>query len=132
MPEYETIPVEEGALLQKPKASIRRVIVCAAALSFVLGAVAATAASSAGNIVDGGKTASLSSKKIWDTCDWIESNSNGGIDNGEHDVGHADSPSQCIAMVQEQYPDATIANIDDSGSGSCWVLVIQSFTRVLS
>ena len=68
----------------------------------------------------GGKAASLSSKKIWDTCDWIESNSNGGIDNGEHDVGHADSPSQCIAMVQEQYPDATIANIDDSGSGSCW------------
>ena len=27
MPEYETIPVEEGALLQKPQASIRRVIV---------------------------------------------------------------------------------------------------------
>ena len=43
MPEFQTIPAEEGALLQKPKASLRRVIVCAAALSFVLGAAAATA-----------------------------------------------------------------------------------------
>ena len=44
MPEYETIPAEENAL--QPKASIRRVIVCAAALSFVLGAIAATAVGS--------------------------------------------------------------------------------------
>ena len=36
MPEFQTIPAEEGALLQKPKASLRRVIVCAAALSFAL------------------------------------------------------------------------------------------------
>ena len=48
MPDFQTIPAEEGALLQKPKASIRRVIVCAAALSFVLGAAAAAA-------IDGGK-----------------------------------------------------------------------------
>ena len=41
MPEFQTTPAEEGALLQKPKASFRRVIVAAAALSFVLGAVAA-------------------------------------------------------------------------------------------
>jgi len=41
MPEYETIPAEEENA--KPKSSLRRVIVCAAALSFVLGAVAATA-----------------------------------------------------------------------------------------
>ena len=47
MPElFQTIPAEEGALLQKPKASLRRVIVAAAALSFVLGAVAATAVDS--------------------------------------------------------------------------------------
>ena len=44
MPEYETIPAEEENA--KPKSSLRRVIVCAAALSFVLGAVAATAVGS--------------------------------------------------------------------------------------
>ena len=48
MPEYETIPAEENTL---PKTSIRRVIVCAAALSFVLGAVAATAVGSDGTAV---------------------------------------------------------------------------------
>ena len=42
----QTIPAEEGALLQKPKAGLRRMIVAAAALSFALGAVAATAVGS--------------------------------------------------------------------------------------
>ena len=46
MPEFETIPAEENALLAKPKAGLRRVIVAAAALSFALGAVAATAVGS--------------------------------------------------------------------------------------
>ena len=41
MPEFETIPAEENALLAKPKTGLRRVIVAAAALSFVLGALAA-------------------------------------------------------------------------------------------
>ena len=114
MPVCQTIPAEEEALLQKPKSSIRRVIVCAAALSFALGAVAATA----GNyIVDGGKAASLSSKPGWGACDWIESNSN---TDGEQYVAYAGSPSGCIAMVRERYPDATIANIDDSGVGGCY------------
>ena len=36
--QFQTIPAEEGALLEKPK-RIRRVIVAAAALSFALGAV---------------------------------------------------------------------------------------------
>ena len=53
MPDFQTIPAEEGALLQKPKASIRRVIVAAAALSFALGAVAA-AANDGGIIVPDG------------------------------------------------------------------------------
>ena len=43
MPEFETIPAEENSLLAKPKTGLRRVIVAAAALSFVVGAVAATA-----------------------------------------------------------------------------------------
>ena len=42
MSEFQTIP-EENALLAKPKTGLRRVIVAAAALSFALGAVAATA-----------------------------------------------------------------------------------------
>ena len=46
MPEFETIPAEENALLAKPKTGLRRVIVAAAALSFVLGALAATAVGS--------------------------------------------------------------------------------------
>ena len=52
----------------------------------------------------------------WDTCDWIESN----LNSYEYEVGRAKSPWQCIAMVREQYPDATIANIRDSGAGSCY------------
>ena len=37
MPElFQTIPAEEGALLQNPRASLRRVIVAVAALSFAL------------------------------------------------------------------------------------------------
>ena len=47
----------------------------------------------------------------WDTCDWVESNSN---TDDEHEVGDASYPWQCIAMVRAQYPDATIANIKDS------------------
>ncbi|CAH0377844.1 unnamed protein product [Pelagomonas calceolata] len=44
--EFETIPAEENALLEKPKTGLRRVVVAAAALSFVLGVVAATAVGS--------------------------------------------------------------------------------------
>ena len=44
--QFETIPEEENALLEKPKTGLRRVIVAAAALSFALGAVAATAVGS--------------------------------------------------------------------------------------
>ncbi len=45
MPEFETIPAEENSLLAKPKTGLRRVIVAAAALSFALGSIAATAVS---------------------------------------------------------------------------------------
>ena len=54
---------------------------------------------------------------LWDGCDWVQSNSNTA---GEQSLGYAASPDDCIAMVQAQCPTATIANIDDSGSGGCW------------
>ena len=54
---------------------------------------------------------------LWDGCDWVQSNSNTA---GEQSLGSAASPDDCIAMVQAQCPTATIANIDDSGSGGCW------------
>ena len=54
---------------------------------------------------------------LWDGCDWVQSNSNTA---GEQTVGYAASPDDCIALVQAQCPTATIANIDDSGSGGCW------------
>ena len=54
---------------------------------------------------------------LWDGCDWVQSNSNTA---GEHTVGYAASPDDCIALVQAQCPTATIANIDQSGSGACW------------
>ena len=54
---------------------------------------------------------------LWDGCDWIESDSN---TDGQQSVGSAASPDDCIAMVQAQCPTATIANIDESGSGGCW------------
>ena len=67
----------------------------------------------------------VSGKKVipspgWDTCVWIESNSNTDAGPGEQYVGEAKSPWQCIAMVREQYPDATIANIQRPGTGSCY------------
>ena len=33
----------------------------------------------------------------WDTCDWVQSNSNGGLDTDEHWVGDVSYPWQCIA-----------------------------------
>ena len=54
---------------------------------------------------------------LWDGCDWVQSNSNTA---GEQTVGYAASPDDCIALVQAQCPTATIANIDQSGSGACW------------
>ncbi len=54
---------------------------------------------------------------LWDGCDWVQSNSNTA---GEQSLGYAASPDDCIAMVQAQCPTATIANIDESGSGGCW------------
>ena len=51
--QFQTIPAEDGALLQKPQTNIRRVIVAAAALSFALGAVAA-AATDGGTIIQDG------------------------------------------------------------------------------
>ena len=77
----------------------------------------------------------VSGKKVlpspgWDTCVWIESNSNTA---GEQDVGPASSPWQCITMVREQYPDATIANVeknfDDSGALSCWAQYGSTLTK---
>ena len=58
----------------------------------------------------------------WSSCTWIESNAN---TDGEHDVGVVQSYEECIDIVRQQCPDATMANIDmdnaDSGSlGTCW------------
>jgi len=76
----------------------------------------------------------VSGKKVipspgWDTCVWIESNSNTDAGPGEQYVGEAKSPWQCIAMVREQYPDATIANIVDAGTGSCWAQYGSTLTK---
>ena len=117
---------------QSTSSSLKLLVAGAAVLAFVLGAVVATATSAG---VAAQPTASLSSKKKdlpapgWDTCDWIESNSLGG--DTEHDLGYAPSPWHCIAMVREQYPDATVANIADSGTGSCWAHCTYALGPVL-
>ena len=53
----------------------------------------------------------------WDGCDWIESDSN--TDN-QKILADAASPDECITMVMEQCPAASIANIHSSGSGGCY------------
>ena len=37
----------------------------------------------------------------------------------ETDLGYASSPSECIEMVLEQCPNATIANMPTQGYGKC-------------
>ena len=54
---------------------------------------------------------------LWDSCDWIESDSN--TDN-QRSLADAATPDECIAMVMEQCPAASIANIGSSGSGGCY------------
>ena len=54
---------------------------------------------------------------LWDSCDWIESDSN--TDN-QRSLADAATPDECIAMVMEQCPAASIANIISSGSGGCY------------
>ena len=55
---------------------------------------------------------------IWGGCDWVRSNSNAA---GERQIAsNAASPDSCIAMVKEQCPDATIANMPVDGDGGCW------------
>ena len=54
---------------------------------------------------------------LWDNCDWIESDSN--TDN-QRSLADAATPNECIAMVMEQCPAASIANIISSGSGGCY------------
>ena len=130
-----TIPAEESdtLLTKKPAASLKfqahmgaanastkakKVVGAVAAAALVLGVLAATSVTAG----VAPTTASLSSKNDlpapgWDTCRWVRSNSN---TKGEHRVGYANSPWQCIAMVREFYPDATIANIEDPGAGGCW------------
>jgi len=54
---------------------------------------------------------------LWDNCDWIESDSN--TDN-QRSLADAATPDECIAMVMEQCPAASIANIISSGSGGCY------------
>jgi len=132
MSTVSAIPDDQTYLKPKKIASSLKLLVAgAAALSFVLGAVVATSAgvaaqpaafTAAYDLVDDDSAASLSSKNDlpapgWDTCDWIRSNGNA---KGQHRVGYASSPWECIAMVREFYPDATIANIEDSGTGSCY------------
>ena len=54
----------------------------------------------------------------WASCDWIESKGN--RDGEQRIMAYVTSPSQCIALVKEHYPDATIASVQDSGAGACW------------
>jgi len=54
---------------------------------------------------------------LWDGCDWVRSNSN---TDGQRKIGNAASPDRCIAMVKEQCPDATIANLPGDGHGRCY------------
>ena len=55
---------------------------------------------------------------LWDNCDWIESDSN--TDNQRSLADSVASPDECIAMVMEQCPSATIANIHSSGTMGCY------------
>ena len=55
---------------------------------------------------------------LWDSCDWIESDSN--TDNQRSLADSVASPDECIAMVMEQCPSATIANIHSSGTMGCY------------
>merc|ERR1712110_1055341 len=50
-------------------------------------------------------------------CVWVRNNINTA---GERSIGTASSRAECIAMVREQCPGATIANMPNTGVGSCW------------
>ena len=59
----------------------------------------------------------------WGTCDWI----GGELDwnRAENIVANRDgtypsSPLECIAMVKEQFPAATIAKTRNYGTDGCW------------
>ena len=141
MSTISAIPDDQTYLKPKKSASsnLKLIVAGAAVMAFALGAVVATATSAgvaaqataslssrvAYELVDDDSAASLSHENDlpapgWDTCDWIRSNGN---TKGQHRVGYASSPWDCIAMVREFYPDATIATIEDSGAGSCYAQV---------
>lgn len=63
------------------------------------------------------------SGSLWNSCAWLRSNSNRG--SGERQVGYASTPNECISMVQQHCPSATIANlnrnaIDNHQRSPCW------------
>ena len=51
------------------------------------------------------------------TCTWVENNHNA---EGEEYVGFAANEAECISMVVESCPSATIANLNADGYGSCF------------
>jgi len=50
-------------------------------------------------------------------CRWVENNENTA---GELYVGDAANEAECIQLVREECPSATIANMELDGVGSCW------------
>ena len=55
--------------------------------------------------------------RVGGTCTWVENNIN---TDGEIYIGAATDEADCISMVVEQCPGATIANLHTDGYGSCY------------
>ena len=52
----------------------------------------------------------------WSGCNWTRSSTDGG---GERELGSADSPGACIAMVRTRCPGWDVARFPEVGSGPC-------------